>query len=67
MTKEKEEEEEEGKGDNGICLCTYLRIESIGGIRSECTWYACWFEVMVSSKKNDSAIEVQITKVGNTL
>ena len=52
MTKEKEEEEEEeGKGDNGICLCTYLRIESIGGIRSECTWYACWFEVMVSSKK----------------
>jgi hypothetical protein len=50
MTKEKEEEEG-GKDNNGICLCTYLRIESIGGIKSECTGYACWFEVMVSSKK----------------
>ena len=69
MTKERGEEEKEegGKDNNRICLCTYLRIESIGGIRSEYTEYFCWFEVMISNKKKDSAMEVQITKVGNTL
>ncbi len=58
MTKEKKEKEG-GKDNNRICLCTYLRIESIGGIRNECMEYFCWFEVMISRQKNDSAIEVQ--------
>ena len=36
-----------------------LHLLYIESSRSECMEYFCWFEVMISRQKNDSAVEVQ--------